>query len=64
MRHPGSPGHRCAATISLLLMILNFLMLVEAISADRDEVLRFAMVLASGATTMVKLVGRMTVLVE
>jgi hypothetical protein len=39
-------------------------MLVEAISADRDVVRRFAMVLVSGATKVVKLLRRMAVLVE
>jgi hypothetical protein len=58
MRHNGSPSHRYATTISLLLMILICLILVEAI---RGHV---GMVLASGATKVVKLLGRMTVLVE
>jgi hypothetical protein len=39
-------------------------MLMEAINADRDEVLRFAMVLVSGAAKLVKLLERMAVLVE
>jgi hypothetical protein len=36
---------------------------VEAISADRDEVWRFPMLLASGATKVVTLLWRMAVLV-
>jgi hypothetical protein len=37
---------------------------VEAISADRDVLRRFTMVLASGATKVVKLLRRIAVLVE
>jgi hypothetical protein len=64
MRHPGSPDHRGAAAISLMLLFLICLMLVEAISADRDVLRRFTMVLVSGATKVVKLLRRTAVLVE
>jgi hypothetical protein len=39
-------------------------MLIEAISADHGEVLRFPMLLASGATKVVTLLRRTAVLVE
>jgi hypothetical protein len=45
------------------MIILMFLMLVEAIDANHVEVLRFAMVLANSATKVVKLLRRMAVLV-
>jgi hypothetical protein len=64
MRHPGSPDHRGVTAISLMLMFLICLMLVEAISADRDVLRRFTMVLVSGATKVVKLLRRTAVLVE
>jgi hypothetical protein len=64
MRHPGSLDHHGAAAISLMLMFLICLMLVEAISADRDVLWRFTMVLVSGATKVVKLLRRTAVLVE
>ena len=48
---------------SPMLMFLICLMLMEAIGADHDEMVRFVMVLVSGATKVVKLLGRTTVLV-
>jgi hypothetical protein len=63
MRHLGNPGHRNAGKASRVMIFLMFLMLVEAIGANRVEVLRFAMVLESGATKVVKLLRRMAVLV-
>jgi hypothetical protein len=47
-----------------MLMFLICLMLVDAISSDRGEVLRFPMLLASGATKVVTLLRRTAVLVE
>jgi hypothetical protein len=63
MRHLGNPGHRNAGKVSQVMIILMFLMLVEAIDANHVEVLRFAMVLANSATKVVKLLRRMAVLV-
>jgi hypothetical protein len=64
MRHPDSPDHHGATAIRLMLTFLICLMLMEAISADRGEVMRFLMLLASGATKVVTLLRRMAVLVE
>jgi hypothetical protein len=63
MRRLGNPGHRNAGKASWVMIFLMFLMLVEAIDANRDEVLRFAMLLASGTTIVVRLLRRTAVLV-
>jgi hypothetical protein len=63
MRHLGNPSHRNAGKVSRVKIFLMFLMLVEAIDANHVEVLRFAMLLANGATKVVTLLRRMVVLV-
>jgi hypothetical protein len=45
------------------MIFLICLMLVEAIDANHDKALRFAMLLASGTTIVVKLLRRKAVLV-
>ena len=61
MRGAGSPVQRRIAKATPMMMYLSCLMHVEAITANRDEVLRFAMVFPIGATKAAKLPARMMV---